>query len=297
MLQGIIYKAMSGFYFVKSAEETAECRARGRFRLDKCTPLVGDNVTYTPTEPGKGILTKILPRRNSFTRPPLANIDMMVIFASAALPVTDTYLIDRMTAIAANNNCEPVICINKLDLDPAERLYRIYTETGLSTVRTSAVTGEGLDELTSIISQTTCAFTGNSGVGKSSILNAIDPGFKISTADISKKLGRGRHTTRHVELYELSCGALVADTPGFTAFDTVHIAAKEELQYLFTEFEPYLGKCRFIDCAHIKEPGCSVIDAVNTGKLQKTRYNSYIRLSEQACEYKEWEHRKEDTST
>ena len=282
---------MSGFYYVKSAEGTVECRARGRFRHEKSIPLVGDRVIYTATEPGRGVLTEIQPRKNSFIRPPLANIDKMVIIASDAVPVTDTYLIDRMTAIAVNNNCEPVICINKLDLDPVERLYNIYIKAGFTVVRTSAKTGEGIDELIDTIKESTCAFTGNSGVGKSSILNFIEPGFRISVGDISKKLGRGRHTTRHVELYKLSCGAFVADTPGFSAFDSGHLAEKEELQHLFSEFEPYYGKCRFPDCIHIKEPGCAVLAALDAGELQKTRYDSYVRLFEHELDYKDWEHK------
>jgi len=291
MLEGIIYKAMSGFYYVKSRDGTAECRARGRFRIENNTPLVGDYVKFTPSETGKGVITEILPRKNFFKRPPLANIDKMVITAANVVPVTDTYLIDRMTIIAVNSDCEPVICINKTDLDPAEQLYRIYSSVGFSTVRISAATGEGIDSLIKIVQGSMCAFTGNSGVGKSSILNTIDPGFRISVGDVSKKLGRGRHTTRHIELYELSCGALIADTPGFSAFDTGHIAEKEKLQYLFPEFEPYIGKCRFHDCAHINEPECSVLNALKAGKLQKTRHESYIRLYEQAQDYKEWEHK------
>ena len=287
---------MSGFYYVNSAEGTAECRARGRFRLEKSSPLVGDIVKYTPTEQGKGILTELLPRKNSFIRPPLANIDKMVIIASAAIPITDTYLIDRMTVIAENSECEPVICINKKDLNPAKKLYNIYKEAGFCTIRTSAVTGEGIDELVETIKGLTCAFTGNSGVGKSSILNAIDPDFRIAVGEVSKKLGRGRHTTRHVELYKLSCGALIADTPGFSAFDSGHLAAKEDLQHLFIEFEPYFGKCRFPDCAHIKEPECAVQEALDAGILQKSRYESYVRLYEQELDYKEWEHRKDSSS-
>jgi len=291
MAEGIIYKAMSGFYYVQSTDETVECRARGRFRLDKNIPLVGDQVKYTATEPNKGIITEILPRKNSFVRPPLANIDKMVIIASGAIPVTDTYLIDRMTVIATNSNCEPVICINKIDLNAAEELYSIYAAVGFVTIRTSAKSGEGIDELVNVISKATCAFTGNSGVGKSSILNSIDPDFEISVGDISKKLGRGRHTTRHVELYKLSCGAMIADTPGFSAFDSGFISEKENLQYLFPEFEPYMGKCRFRDCAHIKELGCSILEALKEGHIQKSRHNSYVRLYEHALEYKEWEHR------
>jgi ribosome biogenesis GTPase len=291
MVEGLIYKAMSGFYYVKSAEGTVECRARGRFRLEKNIPLVGDRVRYTATEHGKGILTAILPRKNSFIRPQLANIDKMVIFTSEAIPVTDTYLIDKMTVIAANNNCEPIICINKTDLNPAERLYEIYSRVGFSVVKTSALTGEGVDLLIEAISGTTCAFTGNSGVGKSSVINTIDPDFKITVGDISKKLGRGRHTTRHVELYKLTCGAFIADTPGFSAFDTGHITSKENLQYLFIDFEPYLGKCRFLDCAHINEPECAVVEALNDGLIQKSRHDSYSRLYKQELEYKEWEHR------
>jgi len=293
MLHGTIYKAMSGFYYVKSAEGTTECRARGRFRLDKRNPLVGDNVTFTTSEPGKGVLATILPRKNVFIRPPLANVDKMIVVASSACPVTDTFLIDRMTAIAEDGDCEPVICINKTDIDAAERLYRIYIDVGYATVRTSALTGEGIDDLEELIRGSTCAFAGNSGVGKSSILNAIEPDFRISVGDISKKLGRGKHTTRHVELYTLKCGALVADTPGFSAFDSGHLTDKEQIQFLFPEFEIFIGSCRFPDCAHIKEPDCSIINAVSAGKLQKTRYESYTRLYEQALDHKQWEHRKD----
>jgi len=287
--RGTIFKALSGFYYVESGEGVVECRARGRFRLEGMSPLVGDRVEFSTAERGKGVLTQVLERKNSFVRPPIANIDIMVVVASAAIPVTEPYLIDRLTAIAVKNNCEPVICINKLDLDPADRLYDIYSAAGFSTVRTSAATGEGMDELQDMMRGAVCAFTGNSGVGKSSILNAIEPGFRISVGDISKKLGRGRHTTRHVELYRLTCGAVVADTPGFSAFDPDRLASKDALQGLFPDFGQYLGGCRFLDCAHQKEPGCKVLEAVRAGKLQKTRWESYARLYEQALEYKEWE--------
>jgi len=291
MTDGIIFKALSGFYYVQSAGSIIECRARGKFRLENVTPLVGDHVEFKATEQGKGILVSVFPRKNEFVRPPIANIDKMVIIASAAIPITDPYLIDRMTAIAQKNHCESVICINKLDLNPAKRLYEIYSAAGFTTVRTSAETGKGMDKLKAAIAGSVCAFTGNSGVGKSSILNTLEPGLTISVGDVSKKLGRGRHTTRHVELFKISCGAIIADTPGFSAFDTGRLAAKQDLQYLFPDFEPFLGQCRFLDCAHIKEPGCRVIEALHAGDLQKTRWDSYVRLYEQAQGYKEWEHK------
>ena len=292
MAEGVVIKAISGFFYVETSEGTVvECRARGRFRLEKNTPLVGDRVGFEHTEQGKGYLTSILPRKNSFVRPPVANIDIMVIVASAAIPVTDPYLIDRMTATAHRNGCETIVCINKCDLDPARMLYETYSGAGLKTIRTSAETGEGLRELQCDISGCICAFTGNSGVGKSSILNMLDPNFCIAVGDISKKLGRGRHTTRHVELFKLSCGALIADTPGFSSFDTDRLTQKDHLQHLFPDFEPYLGNCRFHDCAHIKEPGCAVIQALKSGLIQNSRHGSYVRLYEQANEYKEWEYK------
>ena len=291
MIDGTIFKAMSGFYYVESESGIVECRARGKFRLEKKIPLVGDHVKYKLTEPNKGILVDIYPRKSEFVRPPVANIDIMIIIASSVIPVTDPYLIDRMTVIANKSNCEAVICINKCDLDPANELYNIYTLSGFKTIRTSAKTGQGISELIDSISNKTCAFTGNSGVGKSSILNAIDSNFKISVGDISKKLGRGRHTTRHVELFKLSCGAVIADTPGFSAFDTDFIAPKEEIQNLFNDFALFSNRCRFIDCAHIKEPDCSLLEALNEGKIQQSRYESYVRLYNQAGNINLWEHK------
>ena len=288
MAEGIIFKALSGFYYVESEGEMVECRARGRFRNEGSTPYVGDRVEYITTEPGKGCLTSVLPRKNAFKRPPITNIDIMVIVASAAIPVTDTFLIDRMAAAAWSNGCEPVICINKCDLDPAKRLYDIYRSTGIKTVRISAETGEGVGDLLDLIRGAISAFTGNSGVGKSSIMNTLSPDLHIMVGEVSNKLGRGRHTTRHVELFKLNSGAIVADTPGFSAFDTERLAAKENLQCLFPDFETYIGECRFLDCAHIKEPGCAILEALETGILQKTRHDSYVKLYRQAKEFKEW---------
>ena len=291
MCTGIIFKALSGFYYVYHGDEVIECRARGKFRYEKLTPLVGDRISYTLTGGGRGYIDEILPRRNSFIRPPVANIDIMVIVASESIPITDPFLIDRVTVTASLSDCECVICVNKCDLSPGDSLYEIYKDTGIKTIRTSAVTKEGIEELKKSISGKTCSFTGNSGVGKSSILNAINESFCIKTGDVSTKLGRGRHTTRHVELYRLSDDTYIADTPGFSSFDTLlsEQVLKEDLQYAFPEFCPYLGTCRYVNCSHTKEAGCSVIEAVSNGKIQVSRHNSYVRLYEQARQIKAWQ--------
>ena len=293
MAEGIIMKALSGFYYVDDGEKLVTCRGRGKLRHEKVTPLVGDRVRFTPTENGAGALDEILPRRNEFYRPAVANIDQLIIIASQANPITDPFLIDRVAAIAAGRNCECVICINKWDLVPGEDLAKIYEASGFPTLRMSAETGEGIEELRSLIAGKISAFTGNSGVGKSSILNALDPVFGLATADVSQKLGRGKHTTRHVELFRLG-DALVADTPGFSSFDVdqMELMRKELLRRCFPEFAPYLDECQFMDCAHVKEKGCAVLKALKDGKIQPTRYQSYVRLYEQAKAIPDWQRNK-----
>ena len=291
MDNGVIYKALSGFYYVKNGEETARCRARGRFRYDKTTPLVGDRVEITLTGNGEGVVDTILPRKNFFTRPPIANIDQMVMIVSNAIPVTEPFLIDRMAAIAEHARAEVIICVNKCDLDPAEELFGIYTRAGFKTIRTSAETGEGIRELEAALCGKISVFTGNSGVGKSSILNVMDPAFGLSVGEVSEKLGRGRHTTRHVELFETGRGAIIADTPGFSAFDVEHMELTDpsELPYCFHDFAPFLDQCRFVGCAHVKEKGCAVLEAVRRGEIESSRHKSYVRLYEQLKSVKEWE--------
>lgn len=289
-MEGIILKALSGFYYVHSGNETYTCRARGKFRHAKLSPLVGDRVEFTPLENMTGALDAILPRRNQFIRPAVANVDQLVLIVSQAIPVTDPFLIDRIITIAATRKCDCVVCVNKCDLNDGEELYRIYKAAGFPTVRVSAATGEGIEELRRLISGKVSAFTGNSGVGKSSILNALHPSFLLQTGDVSEKLGRGRHTTRHVELFALDETTLIADTPGFSSFDAdkTELCRKEDLEGCFREFAPYLGKCRFQDCAHLKEQGCAVLEAMAFGNIEPTRHESYVRLYLQAKEIPDW---------
>ena len=292
-MRGRIKKALSGFYYVDTGEGIVTCRARGRFRKEGVSPLVGDRVEITVSGT-EGMVDAIEPRRNVFSRPAVANIDQLVIVASNAIPQTDPYLIDRMTAIAALKGCEVLICINKSDLDHADELCAIYEKAGLPFLLTSAETGEGIAELRERISGKLSAFTGNSGVGKSSLLNALDASFGIATGAVSERLGRGKHTTRHVELYALGADTFVADTPGFASFevDMVDPISCENLQYAFREFRPYIGQCRFRDCAHLKEPGCAVLAAVAAGKIAPERHESYARLYALSAQVNDWEKKK-----
>lgn len=297
MPQGLIIKALSGFYYVRCGDETTQCRGRGKLRIGGIPPLVGDRVDFSLNPDGTGTVDGILPRKNSFHRPAVANIDCMVVLAAAVNPVTDPFLIDRVTALAEDAGCEVIVCINKCDMDKGEELFDIYSKTPYTLIRTSAVTGEGLDELSRAIAGRLCAFTGNSGVGKSSILNALSPQLKIQVGEVSDKLGRGRHTTRHVELFSLENGAYIADTPGFSSFDMdqTGFIPKERLQYCFGEFAPFLNTCRFDDCAHVAEPGCAVLEAVADGTISPSRHKSYTRLYQSAAQVKDWEIKKGNT--
>lgn len=297
MAEGRIQKALSGFYYVDIGAEVLTCRARGKFRKDGCSPLVGDRVEVRELGNGEGFVEAILPRRNAFSRPAVANIDQLVVIASAAIPKTDPFLIDRVAAIAALKDCEVIVLLNKCDLDPADELYRIYTAAGFPTLRVSAETGEGLEELKPLIAGRLSAFTGNSGVGKSSILNALDPDFHLKTGEISMALGRGRHTTRHVELFRLSCGAEVVDSPGFSSFETAELdlELKRRLPETFREFAPYLDGCRFVGCSHTREKGCAVLAALKAGDIQPSRHKSYLRLYEELKPLREWQKKESRT--
>ena len=291
MSKGRIIKALSGFYYVDIGNgDIITCRARGKFRQSGMAPLVGDVVEVKETEPGNGMVWEIEERKNAFDRPAVANIDQLVIIASAAVPVTDPFLIDRVASIAALKNCDVLVCINKSDLADGSELADIYRSAGFPTVCVSAETGDGLDRLVPLISGKLSAFTGNSGVGKSSILNAIEPGFSLRVDQVSEKLGRGKHTTRHVELYRLACGAEVIDTPGFSSFEAeeLNLELKEHLPETFVEFRPFLSDCRFVGCSHTKEKGCAVLSAVKDDRISRSRYQSYVRLFNELKDLRSW---------
>ena len=292
-MQGRIVRSISGFYDVQTAEGLVTCRARGILRKEGNSPLTGDLVQIS-VERGKGMVEKILPRKNHFIRPAVANVDALVVFAANVNPVTEPFLIDRVAAIAGDQEVPIILCVNKCDLDPAVDLVRIYEKAGFTVICTSAESGEGVEELRQLIEGKLTAFTGNSGVGKSSILNRLSPELELPTGEVSEKLGRGRHTTRHVELYRLGDNTYVADTPGFSSFDTdqMEVILKENLQYAFPDFGRFLGQCRFDDCSHRKEPGCSVREAVETGEISKSRYDSYLRLYESYSQVNLWELKK-----
>ena len=291
MREGRIVKALSGFYYVLTDEGMLECKARGRFRLDGTSPLVGDRVRCSVDAAGRGRIDSVEERRNFFIRPAVANVDALVFVAANVNPVTDPFLIDRVSVIAEEAGCELILCVNKTDLDPGEELTELYRAAGYPVIQTSADSGRGVEELRAAIAGKTCAFTGNSGVGKSSLLNCLSPGLDLKTAEVSEKLGRGKHTTRHVELFDLGDSTWLADTPGYASFELemMKIIPKEELAHDFPEFRPLLGRCRFPDCAHRREPGCAVTEALRAGSISPSRYRSYERLYELSAQHKFWE--------
>ena len=285
---GVVIKGIGGNYDVACGDEILRCRASAKLRRDGVL-AAGEYVTLRVTGSGGYILER-QPRRNGLIRPAIANIDQLVILCSQAPPVTDPYLIDKVTVVALYQGIQPIILLNKCDLHPSGELYDAYQKAGFSVVRASAVTGEGVEELTAMLAGKISAFTGNSAIGKSSILNRIDSRFGLQVGDMSEKIARGRHTTRHVELLRLENGGLVADTPGFSTFDAVRMEklTRENLQHYFPELEPYFARCRFSDCRHIKEPGCLVREAVERGDIARSRYESYCKLYEEVAAQKLW---------
>lgn len=293
-MQGRILKGIGGFYYVQTDEGIIECKARGRFRKEGISPLPGDFVEIAMLDEATGSMDRILPRKNSLIRPPVANIERMFIVAAATRPKPVLLLIDKVIAVCEKNDIDPIVIVNKCDLSEAEGagLAEIYREAGFPTLMVSAETGEGMEEIRKLIHGCTCAFSGNSGVGKSSIINALDLGMQFEVGAVSEKIARGRHTTRHVELVP-ACGGFIADTPGFgdVGIERFQMIRKEELPDCFREFSRYEGKCRFTGCAHIKEKDCAILEALEKGEIAKSRHESYVTMYEEVKDYKEWENK------
>ncbi len=286
---GVVLKGVGGFYYVLSEGRVFECKAGGRLRLGELSPVAGDSVRFELSGED-GLITAISPRRNSLTRPPVANIDRLFIVASSAPPAADPTLIDTVTVIALWQDIEPIIVLNKCDIDPSDELYDTYTRAGFRVIRASAVTGQGIEEVRALAREGISCFTGNSGIGKSSILNCLMPERGLLVGRISKKIARGRNTTRQSELFPCGDG-FVIDTPGFSAFEITREddIRKEQLQHYFPEITGYFDKCRFAGCAHIKEPGCAVRQRVADGLIPRTRYLSYCKIYEDLARIKDWE--------
>lgn len=289
-ITGTIIKGIGGFYYVDTADGVIECKARGKFRKTVGKPVIGDKVIVAVQNDGTGYLLEIKERTNQLIRPALSNIDLLIAVVSAAPPVTDVFLIDKVIAIAENKNILPMVVINKIDINAGDELFKIYTQAGIDVLKVSAITGEGVSELRDKLRGKISAFAGNSGVGKSSLLNKLIPDFYAQVGNISDRIGRGKHTTRHIELVPFEEG-YIADTPGFSSFDTeqMDLVLREDLQYAFREFEPYIGECKFTGCAHVKEKGCAVLQAVENGEISQSRHESYKKLYESVKDLKKWE--------
>ena len=290
-LSGVLIKGIGGFYYVEAAGKIYECKAKGIHRRKGLTPLAGDNVRITVNSEGYCSLDEILERKNFLIRPPVANIDKLFVLASTCDPVPSTLVIDKMTAIAQDKGIECVIVFTKEDLKSDDGLADIYRKSGFETYTVSSANGTGLDEIRNAINGNICVFSGNSGVGKSTLLNALIPELALETGEISEKLGRGRHTTRQVELFKVS-GGYIADTPGFAAIDmmdTKLMIRKENLPFCFKEFLPYLGSCKFSTCTHVADKGCKICEAIENGEVMKSRHESYVTIYNEVKDIKDWD--------
>ena len=292
-MNGIITKAIGGVYTVEAPEGIYECKARGIFRKKNISPVCGDRVEISLENDGGGIIEKINERKSVLIRPPLANLDILVFVSSTCEPKPNLLLLDKFIAIAVFKKIKPVVVFTKVDKCDCGELTEIYRKVGIDVFEVDNTTGEGSCEIKKLLEGSLSAFTGNTGVGKSSLLNNLFPELSLATGEISRKLGRGKHTTRHVQLYKLENGGYIADTPGFSSFDTnrYDIIFKDQLADCFTEFAEYSDNCRFQNCSHTKEKGCAVIEAVNEAKIPKSRHESYIEMYEQAKQLKEWEYK------
>lgn len=291
VLNGVIIKGIGGFYYIEVDGEVYECKARGAFRKKKITPLAGDNVVITVRENGENTIDEITGRKNFLLRPPVANIDTLVIVSSVKEPLPVLSVIDKMTAIAVDKGIKPCVVFSKSDLGDTSCYEEIYRKAGIETASVCCKTGEGIDKVKNMIGNGITVFTGNTGVGKSSLLNCIDSRFSLATGEISDKLGRGRHTTRAVTLYHVGNG-FVADTPGFSSLDieqSSEVIVKENLPFCFPEFQSYLGKCKFASCSHTVEKGCVILEALKEGLIDEHRHNSYTLMYNDVKDLKDWQ--------
>lgn len=287
---GLIIKGIGGFYYVETDSGIYECKAKGKFRNKKIVPLAGDRVNVTLRENEENTIDSICERKNKLTRPPVANIDKLIIAVSVAKPFPNTLVIDKMTVLAEKNNIQPIIVITKTDLDDSDKIYNIYKSSGYNVYRFSDKDHSELESIKKELKGCLTAFTGNSGVGKSTLINALNGNLNLATGEISDKLGRGRHTTRQAEIFHVAEG-LVIDTAGFSSIefldDDVFLA--EDLQYYFNEFSDYIGTCRFSGCAHTGDKGCKIFEMVENGVISQSRYESYKTLYNEMKNIKKWQ--------
>lgn len=289
--EGLILKSVGGLFFVETADKIIECKARGIFRKENITPCAGDRAVVESEDGRTGVITEIMQRKNSIIRPPLANLDYLVFVVSTCQPSPNYLILDKFTAIARYKEIDSIIVITKNDLKKRPDIEEVYKKIGLKVFVTDYENENSYMPLYNMLAGKISAFTGNTGAGKSTLLNHIDSSLALATGEISKKLGRGRHTTRQVELFKLKNGGYIADTPGFSTFETnkYDIIFKDKLKLCFPEFDSYEGKCRFPDCAHIGEKGCAVTEAVRNGEIPQSRHESYLEMYEEAKQLKEWE--------
>ena len=288
-LDATIIKSIGGFYYAEVAEEVYECKARGNFRKNKISPLPGDRVSITLNLQGENTIDKIYERKSLLQRPPMANVDRLYIVVSVCEPKPNTLVIDKISAIACKNNIEPIIVITKTDLDSFEKIEKIYQKAGFP-VYVISDDDDSISKLRESFSGHISAFCGNSGVGKTTLLNKIFPNLNMQTSEISNKLGRGKHTTRHIELLKVKNG-YIADTPGFSSVDIEksETIMKDELQNCFPEFSEYLGKCKFSTCSHTVDKGCAILDALEKGEISLSRHKNYVAMYNEVKNLKEWE--------
>lgn len=284
MNDGIIVKGIGGFYYVNTGDKIYECKARGKFRKEKITPLVGDRVKITVHGPsGQGVIEEILDRKTELIRPPVANVDHAVVVFAVHQPEPNLSLLNRFLVLAESQEIDITICLNKTDLAWDENLCSltdIYRRIGYEVIMTSTKQNIGIEDLKGRLKNKITVFAGPSGVGKSSLLNSIQPNLKLQTGEVSQKIERGKHTTRHVELLALDFGGWVLDTPGFSSLHLDFIEA-DGLQYLFREFNDFIGACKFNGCRHLSEPDCAIKKALENHQICPSRYESYTQLYEE----------------